>query len=392
MSFTESSTLLFVVGVHRSGTSALCTALAASGVSFGGHLLGAMAGVNDEGFWEDTRAVSVNEALLALLDSSWFSLARGLEITDWNSACFDSVREDAAKLLRAGFGHGPLQAVKDPRFCLTLPFWLSLCVDLEISSRVIVINRAPLDVARSLEKRDGFPLGYGLRLYSRYRASIARHAPTDSLFVRYDDLLLEPAVVLGKLAQALPLNPGDADLDTVVRSDLRHYRSAATDVLSVSDEGNSEPAALNSAIESLYPLDETLREFARRFAVRGRELDQIGEAHTAALATLDVRDADVEALATEHRQALVTIDQRDADIKALAGEYSIALATINERDEQIREFDRRLSQLGDEHSHALHTLCERDAELARIKQSLERITKIPGVGYLLRRLRQHAQG
>ena len=70
----------------------------------------------------------------------------------------------------------------------------------------------------------------------------------------------------------------------------------------------------------------------------------------------------------------------------------MALATIAERDEQIREFDRRLAQLGAEHSHALQVLRERDAELAWIKQRLETVSKIPGVGYLIRRLRQHAQG
>jgi len=37
-------------------------------------------------------------------------------------------------------------------------------------------------------------------------------------------------------------------------------------------------------------------------------------------------------------------------------------------------------------------LRERDAELAWIKQRLESVSKIPGVGYLIRRLRQHAQG
>ena len=56
--------LLFVVGMHRSGTSALCAALEACGATFGGELLGAMPGVNDEGFWEDEAVVALNERLL----------------------------------------------------------------------------------------------------------------------------------------------------------------------------------------------------------------------------------------------------------------------------------------------------------------------------------------
>jgi hypothetical protein len=37
-------------------------------------------------------------------------------------------------------------------------------------------------------------------------------------------------------------------------------------------------------------------------------------------------------------------------------------------------------------------LRQRDAELAWIKRRLEALSRIPGVGYLIRRLRQNAQG
>jgi len=173
-----------VLGVHRSGTSALCAALAASGVSFGNQLIDAMAGVNDEGFWEDAGVVAVNEQLLALADSSWYAPAPGIAEIDWTAARFDSLRRQAAALLQAGFGDAPLQAIKDPRLCLTLPFWLALCDELDIATSVCVIGRAPLEVARSLEKRDGLPIGYGLRLYAFYRACIDRFAPPGAIHGR----------------------------------------------------------------------------------------------------------------------------------------------------------------------------------------------------------------
>ncbi len=55
MRVSGSQSLLIVTGMHRSGTSALCAALAACGVSFGDRLIGAIAGVNDEGFWKTRR-------------------------------------------------------------------------------------------------------------------------------------------------------------------------------------------------------------------------------------------------------------------------------------------------------------------------------------------------
>ena len=391
-STTELNELLFVVGMHRSGTSALCAALAACGASFGDRLLGAMAGVNDEGFWEDRGVVQINEQLLALTGSSWFAPLPDVAGEDWNNPVYGVLREQALKVLAAGFGDAKLQVVKDPRFCLTLPFWLALCKELGITARVCVIGRAPLEVARSLEKRDGFPVGYGLRLCLFYRDCIQQLVPSNTLYIRFEDLLRAPGAAMATLGSVLPLTTGYDD-DSAVRSDLRHHLAdVGSELLGCADSGEIDIAALQREIEAAYPLDQTLRDFASTVTIRGQELEQIGEEHTAALATLDQRDRDIEALSAEHRQALATVDQRDAEIESLAGEHRAALATIDERDDQIREFDRRLSQLGEEHSHALQTLRERDAELAWIKQRLDLVSKVPGVGYLIRRLRKHAQG
>jgi len=385
--------LLFVIGMHRSGTSALCAALAACGAAFGDQLLDPLAGVNDEGFWEHAGVVAINEQLLARTGSTWYAPAPGLLDTDWTADPFAADRQAATGLLHEVMAQGSLPAVKDPRLCLTLPFWLDLCQGLGIEPRICVINRAPLEVAHSLARRDGFPPGYGLRLYAGYRAAIARVVPPDAVYLRYDELLRDAPAVMTRLAAGLPLQPGGAELATAVRPELRHQReNAGEDLLARADAGEVDLQALAAAIEANYPVDHTLREFARGFAQRGLELAQIGEEHARALATLDQRDADIEALSAEHRRALATLDQRDADIEGLAAEHRQALATIDERDEQIREFDRRLSTLGAEHANALQTLRERDAELAWIKQRLDAISRIPGAGYLIRRLRKHAQG
>ncbi len=192
--------------------------------------------------------------------------------------------------------------------------------------------------------------------------------------------------MIARLATVLPLDTGTAELDRAVRGDLRHHSGGdAGDPLALADTRQMDQAALEREIDRRYPLEATLREFSTRFAARGLELAEVGEAHTAALATLDERDADIESLSAEHRQALATIEERDA---------------------QIREFDQRLAKLGEEHSYALTVVRERDAQLAEtlellhqreaelawIKQRLETVSKIPGMGYLIQRLRKHAQG
>jgi hypothetical protein len=277
-------------------------------------------------------------------------------------------------------------AAKDPRFCLTLPFWLDVCGEIGLAVKVCVISRAPLEVARSLLKRDGFPLGYGLRLCSAYRAALASALPADALQVSYGELLADTAAVMRRLAEALPLAVNPDKLAAGVRPELRHQ---------VSDSPAGEPtqraakdpaaAGLEDAIANGYPADQVMAEFARELVARGQQLSRVGTAHSEALATLDQRDADVAALSAEHRRALATIEQRDTEIEALSAQHRQALATIDERDEQIREFDRRLAQIGEEHSYALEIIRERDAQL-------DHIYNLPALGLAVRLLKKNAQG
>ena len=388
MHASGNQSLLIVKGMHRSGTSALCAALAACGVSFGERLIEAMAGVNDEGFWEDARVVALNEQLLALTDSTWYAPAPGLAGIDWTQECFQDLRQQAAALLEAGFGESAWGAVKDPRFCLTLRFWLDVGNDLGLATRVCAIGRVPLEVARSLQRRDGFPPGYGLRLCSAYRGLLLAALPADALQVDYDALLADTPATVGRLAEELALAPDPQRLAVGVRAELRHQRSESSDnpLAELSVQGLAQ---LDAEIAGHYPAEQVLAEFAREQVARGLELSRVGAAHSQALATIAQRDADVAALAAEHREALSTLRQRDADIDALASEHRVALATLDERDEQIREFDRRLAKIGEEHSHALEVIRERDAQVALLQERLDYIYNLPGVGFVIRQLRKH---
>ena len=78
-------------------------------------------------------------------------------------------------------------------------------------------------MARSLQRRDGFPLGYSLRLYLDYRACIDRTAPADAQYLRYDDLLHDSAAVMAGLGFELPGAGGR--LAAAVRPELRHQRT-----------------------------------------------------------------------------------------------------------------------------------------------------------------------
>ena len=77
----------------------------------------------------------------------------------------ETFTQRARQILQDMDSHRPW-VMKDPRLCLLLPLWLPL---LEVPVCVHVV-RHPLATARSLEKRDGFPLHFGMTLWEQYIA------------------------------------------------------------------------------------------------------------------------------------------------------------------------------------------------------------------------------
>ena len=68
---TKNNRLIVVLGMHRSGTSAVTRGLKVLGVSLGETLYGAMAGVNEKGFWEDIHLNALNVEMLDAIESDW---------------------------------------------------------------------------------------------------------------------------------------------------------------------------------------------------------------------------------------------------------------------------------------------------------------------------------
>ena len=65
---------LLILGMHRSGTSALARVVNLLGAQLGSRLLEPQTGINKQGFWEHADVVSGHEALLGDLDSAWYDV------------------------------------------------------------------------------------------------------------------------------------------------------------------------------------------------------------------------------------------------------------------------------------------------------------------------------
>lgn len=180
-----------ILGKSRSGTSLTARVLNLVGVSLGPHeaLMPPAANNNPKGFWEHRGIAMLDEEILAALCETPPQIRQAwrwpppLEPGWERDPRLDSQRAAARVLLRESFAGEPLWGWKDPRTCLTLPFWRQLVPAL----RYVICVRHPLDVAASLAARDEMAVDEALDLWQLYMAhAVANTLGSPRLVVSYE--------------------------------------------------------------------------------------------------------------------------------------------------------------------------------------------------------------
>lgn len=182
------STALIVLGMHRSGTSALTGMLHRLGVTLGERLMPAT-NDNPRGYWEHADIVKMHERLMAALGWGWEdtrSLPPGFE----TSEAGEIARGELTALLHRDFAGVALWGVKDPRLCRLMPLWAPLLAAERVEPRYLLAVRHPLDVAASLATRDGIGIARGLLLWLGHLLDAERATRgTKRVIVHYEDLV-----------------------------------------------------------------------------------------------------------------------------------------------------------------------------------------------------------
>jgi len=203
MSLPASPPVALILGVHRSGTSALAGALVQLGFDAGGFLLPATAD-NANGYFEDARLVAASDQLLASRGQRWDSVDAAAGEVD---AAMQKRGRDALAAAFSDFAsRGQPCVVKDPRACRLVPDWLAAVRASGLAPFALLMVRHPDEVIASLQRRDGF---------SRHRARLlwlgdlleaeAATRGVPRAFVAYDALVDDPH---STLALALADFPG----------------------------------------------------------------------------------------------------------------------------------------------------------------------------------------
>ena len=220
-------TAYLVLGMHRSGTSAITQVLALAGTSLPAHVMPGDEH-NAKGYFEPWKIAIFNDQRLRAGGSAWDdifaypyrALPPALE-ADWH------VR--AGKLFDAEFRRSVWPLMKDPRATVLLPFWRAVLAERHIGIRCVIPVRHPLAVASSLSRRDGFSPEKSVLVWSAYM--LAAEAYTRDLpraFLSYDALLSDwrGEVARLEIAHGAPLPRLTAaagrKIDAFLTRDLRH--------------------------------------------------------------------------------------------------------------------------------------------------------------------------
>lgn len=201
-----------VLGMHRSGTSTAAAATMAAGFEFG-----SARQVSDEdnprGYFENFDITRLNDQLLWTARSSW-DVPGFSQSIDWVGKEFVRFETEALALLEKYYRDMPRWLLKDPRMCLTLPFWQRLIKRGGFGDTYyVVILRDPVEVAISQQKRhwsnpDFHVLGRDVRYtyalwYAYYRDLAGAIDHNRTILIDYASLIEQPHQELLRLAAFL---------------------------------------------------------------------------------------------------------------------------------------------------------------------------------------------
>ncbi|MEQ9507129.1 MAG: hypothetical protein RLO80_12765 [Hyphomonas sp.] len=229
--------IVVVLGMHRSGTSAIARGLKALSVDLGANLMPPAVNDNDKGFWEDMDVYRLNQRLLSKVGNAWDRMSP-VETRSLSEHAFFAERREASALIELRLSSSPIFGFKDPRTSILLPFWKCVFEDLEIEDNYIVSLRNPLEVAESLSKRDKIDTTHGLMLWLKYNwAAIENSSDKNRVCVAFEQLVDDPATQLARIATALSLtfpSPSSPQLleyaGDFISRDLRHNRISSNEL------------------------------------------------------------------------------------------------------------------------------------------------------------------
>jgi hypothetical protein len=229
--------LVVVLGMHRSGTSALTRGLELLGVCLGDDLH-PPGFDNPKGFWEDRSIIDINERLLNLQSSAHDRMAFAWRDLRGESS-LDQLKLEATQLLTRQLEHNNgLWGFKDPRTCRLLTFWQEIFRTIDCEVGFVIALRNPVSVAASLLQRNGIAAEKAYVLWLQHLIPAVLHTNgSKRVVVDFDNLIDAPFSQLARIAASLALPMPQANSPSIAQYEndfldprLRHTRFSAAEL------------------------------------------------------------------------------------------------------------------------------------------------------------------
>lgn len=381
-------TCVLVLGMHRSGTSALTRLLSLAGAALPLRLMPAGPG-NESGHWEPQHLVDCHDRLLDAMGSSWHDWT-AVDLARLSPEQLAATKSEIKKILLQDYpddGKGGLVVVKDPRICRFAPLFMDIVTDLGWRVALVHAFRNPLDVVNSLCSRKlVWPAGYTTTeaafLWLRHVLDVERACRgRPRALVSFDALMADPAQTLAKIEQTCGLHLPrtwagiGADAGNFLSPAQRHHAYAARDLDTHPDTSGWVAAAYGA----MLALEKDAGDEAASAALAAITVDfddmcpvlarLHGQVRGVFQAMLSAK-ADALARMTTQRDELEALQRRQEETLAGA-EAQIEALTLNLA-ARTQALEQTEAQRGDLVLRLQAVEAERDREAREARQLLER--------------------
>ncbi|WP_103174557.1 sulfotransferase [Paracoccus sp. SY] len=383
---------LIVLGMHRSGTSALAGVLGHMGMGLPHDLMPAEE-MNARGFFESNVITTLDEELLASAGMTWWAPQRFPR--DWlksDAAYAFAARAHAA--LDAEYGEvGPF-VMKDPRLCRLMPFWLPVLHEARCRPLMVLTYRHPDEVSASLNRWAGYDRDYAVLLWLRHVLDAEADTRGEArCFTNYEALLTDWRTTVTAIGDRLGLDwPRDVDtaaaqVQAFLSRELQHFDRTGSSEFKLPDwvsstleimdrwardgEQEEDHAVLDALRRDLDRASQTFLPMARKTQaltnetrhLRDRIRDTNAECQRLQADLIGARNSN-EVLDTQLRAALNTNAENTQSIatnESRVATLATELQNARQAEAQARKQIEVLTRQGSEADAASHAAMERHA-------------------------------
>lgn len=217
-----------VLGLPRSGTSAITRALQALGVGLEGNLQPARS-INPKGFWEDVDIMyGINRTVTHINGDKIITADRLAEKSETGARLRD-MQAAAEKLLQQRFKNAQQWGFKDVRTGEMLPFWQAVFANMRLKENYIIALRHPLSRAYSNQQFNHHDIEYGLISWLDYLIRVIDQTEHKSrVVVSYELMLEQPLQQMTHIRDTLGISLMNDDelkvyIDEFLDNKLKHY-------------------------------------------------------------------------------------------------------------------------------------------------------------------------